>query len=177
MSSLAQTIAAAAAYALNGTGTYLRERAADAGLDTSTARPAPFIVCGDLTITTLITPVGKEFDSATPTVYFGDSKPGLGDSTPAHDDAVLRMELLQERFFSELLRLDYQASGRRRTEMRDIYAAMLDGLGCQFTLAMPAASYCLPPKPAPVLLPTITNFRALVPLDTPAIANFAALPA
>ena len=106
MISLAQTIAAAAAYALNGTGTYLRETAADAGLDTSTALPAPFIVCGDLTIASVVSIVGKEFDSTTATVYFGDVKPGLGDSPEAHAAAVQRMELLQHRFFAELLRLD-----------------------------------------------------------------------
>ena len=161
MTSLDTCIAAAATAALAGNGTYLRETPTDAGMDTSTGLPAPFIVCGDLTISSYVTAVGKEFDSTTATVYFGDVKPGAGDSPEAHAAAVLRMELLQHRFFTELLRLDYPGAGRKRTEMRDVYAAMLDGWGCQFTLTVPAAPLlfaCLPGTGSPIpVAPVITN--------------------
>ena len=157
MTSLDQTIAAAAATALAGGGTYLRETPTFAGIDTSTGLAAPFIICSDLTITSVITPVGKEFESTTATVFFGDVKPGLGDDTAAHAATVQRMQSLQYLFFAELYRMDYETPGRKRTEMRDVYAAMLDGLGSQFTISIPAPSLVPVCNPRPVTAPTITN--------------------
>lgn len=148
MNSLAQTIAAAANSVLAGSGTYLRETPTFVGIDTSQGLLPPFIICADFTTTSVITPVGKEFDSTTATVFFADARPGVGDDEQAHAQTALRMESLQSLFFAELLRQDYQTPNRSRTELRDVYAAMLDGVGAKFTISIPARSLeptCNPP--------------------------------
>lgn len=163
MNSLAQTIAAAANTALAGVGTYLRETPTFAGIDTSSGLTAPYIICSDFVIKSVITPVGKEFESTTATIFFGDVRPGAGDDTGAHDATVSRMQGLQYLFFAELLRMDYDTNGRQRTEMHDVYAAMLDGLGMQFTISIPAPSLVPACLPRLFTVPTVTAATFVAP--------------
>lgn len=123
-------------------GTYLRETPEQATIDTSSALPAPFIVVGDYTTTTVLNAIGKEFDSASPTVAFADTRLGQGDDPEAHFAAVARMEQLQMLFFAELEQLGRPATNRRRVPYAGLYAAELDGVGVQFTLTVPAAVLC-----------------------------------
>ena len=179
MSTLDLTIQAAAAFALNGAGSFIHESQGQATL-TANYAALPAIVYGTATLSQ--PQASSRVEAAALTVYFADATPGPGDDAAATHATQDRMQALKRRF---LAALDagplVQLDGIRATPMAGIYEAVLDGIGCQFTVTVPAGVYCLPPVyapiPAPVLLPTITNFRALVPLETPAIANFAALPA
>lgn len=134
----ADYLAAAATTALAGTGTYLRETPEQATLDTSSL-PAPFIVCGEYT-TTQARPDSRVSGAAV-SLYFCDVVPGQGDDPAAHFAAVARMEQLKQRFLAALDAYPLaQLDGIRATPMSGIYAAMLDGVGVQLTLTVPAAS-------------------------------------
>jgi hypothetical protein len=135
-------LATAAATALAGTGTYLRESAVQAEVDTSLPHPAPFIIVGDYTTNTARG--SSRTDSAVVTLYFADSRPGQGDSPEAHQAAVARMEVLKRAF---LTRLDAyplaQIEGIRATPFDGFYSAELDGIGVQLTLTVPAVVDCV----------------------------------
>lgn len=120
-------------------GTYLRVSAVQAGIETSTADPAPFIICYDFTTSQADT--NSRVESAAVTLYFADVKPGQGDSAEIHHDATARMTLLKQRFFAALdAHPLVQISAMRATPFADSYAAKLDGVGVQFTLTVPAPS-------------------------------------
>ena len=70
-----------------------------------------------------------------------DAKPGAGDDPLAHHAAVTRMEALKRRFLAALdAKPRVQLDTLRATPFADAYAAKLDGVGCQFTLTVPAPS-------------------------------------
>lgn len=140
MTSLTEHIEAAATAALAGTGTYLRESAEQATLDTS-GLPAPFIVCGDYT-TSQAGPESRT-ESAFLTLYFADTRTGQGDSPEAHQAAVARMEVLKRRFLTALdASPRAMLTGIKATPFEGAYAAELDGVGVQLTLAVPAVALC-----------------------------------
>ena len=136
--SLDQHIAAAAAFALNGVGTYIRESQAEATL-TANYAALPVIVFG--TATTNQQQAVSRVETAAVTVYFADATPGPGDNAAATYATHARMQVHKRRF---LAALDtgplVQVDGIRATPQESIYEAMLDGVGCQFTLTVPAAS-------------------------------------
>jgi hypothetical protein len=134
----ADYLAAAAAAALNGVGTYLRETPEQATLDTSALLP-PFLVCGEYTTTQA--DANSRVSAAAITLYFADVRPFAGDDPAAHQATVARMETLKRRFLTALdgapvVRLD----GLRATPFTGAYAAQLDGVGVQFTLTVPVAA-------------------------------------
>ena len=154
MSSLDQSIAAAAAYALAGVGSFIHESQAQATL-TANYAALPAIVYGAATTSQPLP--GSRVESATLTVYFADATPGAGDDAAATYATQDRMQLLKRRF---LAALDagplVQLDGIRATPMAGIYEAVLDGIGCQFTLSVPAPpllAACLPPRTGPSLFP------------------------
>lgn len=156
MSTLDQTIAAAAAYALAGVGSFIHESQAQATL-TANYAALPAIVYGTATVSQTL--ASSRVEAANVTVYFADATPGLGDDAAATYATQDRMQALKRRF---LAALDagplVQLDSIKANPFAVGYEAMLDGLGCQFTLTLPAGVYC-PPRvvvPAPVA-PTITN--------------------
>ena len=162
MSSLDTHIPAAATAALNGTGSFLHESQGQATL-TANYAALPAIVYG--TATTSQQQASSRVEAATVTVYFADATPGAGDDAAATFATQERMQQLKRRF---LAALDagplVQVDGIKATPMAGIYEAVLDGIGCQFTLTVPAGSLvaaCLPGAVVPVPAPTITNFEAV----------------
>jgi len=131
----------AATTALASAGTYLRESAVQAEVDTSTKLPAPFIIVGDYTTNTAR--ASSRTDSATVSLYFADSRKGQGDSPEAHHAAVARMAALKRRFLAALDAYPLaQVEGIRATPFDGFYSAELDGVGVQFTLTVPAVALC-----------------------------------
>lgn len=161
MSTLDQYIAAAAATALAGVGSFIHESQAQATL-TANYAALPAIVYGTATLSQALT--SSRVESATVTVYFADATPGLGDDAAAIYATQARMHTLKRRF---LAALDagplVQIDAIRATPQAAIYEAMLDGIGCQFTHTVPANGLllaCLPGYVAPVVVPaapTIAN--------------------
>ena len=156
MTSLDTCIATAAAFALNGVGSFIHESQGQATL-TANYAALPAIVYGTATLSQALP--SSRVETAAVSIYFADATPGPGDDAAATYATQDRMQALRRRF---LAALDagplVQLDGIRATPMMGIYEAVLDGLGCQFTLTLPAGVYCLPPvaPPAPVL-PTIAN--------------------
>lgn len=138
MSTLDQTIAAAAAYALAGVGSFIHESQAQATLQANYAA-LPAIVYGTATVSQTL--ASSRVEAANVTVYFADATPGLGDDAAATYATQDRMQALKRRF---LAALDadplVQVEGLRAAPMAGIYEAMLDGIGCQYTLTVPAPS-------------------------------------
>lgn len=170
MSSLDLTIQAAAAFALSGSGSFIHESQGQATL-TANYAALPAIVYG--TATTSQQQASSRVETATVTVYFADATPGPGDDAAATYATQDRMQQLKRRF---LTALDagplVQVEGIKATPHESIYEAMLDGVGCSFTLTVPAGSLvaaCLPGAvvvPPVPLAPHITNF--VVTGDAPA---------
>ena len=201
MNSLDQHLSDAATTALAGVGAFIHESQGQATL-TANYAALPVIVYG--TATTSQQASSSRVEAAAVTVYFADATPGPGDDAAATHATQDRMQQLKRRF---LAALDagplVQLDGIKATPHEAIYEAMLDGIGCQFTLTVPAGSLlvaCLPGAivvPPVPLAPRITNFvvtgDAPVPLaplisnlvvtgDTPAqlaplISNFTAVAA
>lgn len=153
MISLDQTIAAAAAYALDGVGSFIHESQAQATL-TANYAALPAIVYGTATLSQQL--ATSRVETATVTVFFADATPGNGDDAAAIYATQARMQLLKRRF---LAALDtgplVQLDGIKATPMESIYEAMLNGIGCQFTLSVPAPALlvvCLPVAGVPVLV-------------------------
>ena len=138
MINIDQTIAAAAAYALAGVGSFIHESQAQATL-TANYTALPAIVYGTATVSQTL--ASSRVEAANVTVYFADATPGLGDDAAATYATQDRMQALKRRF---LAALDagplVQVDGLRATPMAGIYEAMLDGIGCQYTLTIPAPS-------------------------------------
>lgn len=162
MNSLDQYIAAAALAALQGTGSFLHESQGQATL-TANYAALPVIVYG--TATASQPQASSRVEAATVTVYFAAATPGPGDNAAATHATQERMQALARRF---LAALDagplVQVEGIKATPMAGIYEAVLDGIGCQFTLTVPAGSLvaaCLPGAVVPVPRPTITNLQAV----------------
>ena len=162
MSSLDQIIQLAATAALQGVGSFLHESQSQATL-TANYAALPAIVYG--TATTSQQQASSRVEAATVTVYFADATPGLGDDAAATHATQERMQQLKRRF---LAALDagplVQVDGIKATPMAGIYEAVLDGIGCQFTLTVPAGSLlstCLPGAVVPAPAPTISNFEAV----------------
>ena len=184
MNSHAEYIQAAALFALAGTGSFLRESAAMATLDINSAA-LPVIVLADYTTTQLNE--NSKVQAAALTIWFGDATPGPGDDAAARHVTETRMSRLKDRLLAALSaeplteRLNEKASG-----MPSMFEAMLDGIGCQFTLTVPPGSLplaCLPGAivvPPVPLAPRITNFvvtgDAPIPL-APLISNLTAVAA
>ena len=164
-STLANHIEAAALFALAGTGTFIHESQAQATL-TANYAALPAIVYGTATLSQAL--ASSRVESATVTVYFADATPGAGDDADATHATQDRMQLLRRRF---LAALDagplVQVEGIKATPHEAIYEAMLDGVGCQFTLTVPAAPLLVPCLPGAIvvppvpLAPRITNFVAV----------------
>jgi hypothetical protein len=134
-------LSAAATAALAGAGTYLRESAAQAEVDTSLPYPAPFIIVGDYTTNT--PRASSRTSSATVSLYFADTRTGQGDSPEVHQDAVARMEALKRKFLAALDNYPLaQIEAIRATPFDGFYSAELDGVGMQFTLTVPAVALC-----------------------------------
>lgn len=136
--------AAAAAFAAGGT--YLRQSAEQVELSVQD-RPGPFVILYDFTTTTATASARAE--AAALTLYFATSRPGAGDDPLAHQAAVLDMDALRRRFLAALDRYPVvQLDGIRVTPFQNFTSAELDGVGCQFTLTLPAGHVC-PPLPIP----------------------------
>lgn len=138
MSSLDLAIQAAAEAALQGVGTFIHESQAQATL-TANYAATPVIVYG--TATTSQQATGSRVEAATVTVYFADTTPGFTDDAAATYATQERMQQLKRRF---LAALDagplVQVESIKATPMAGVYEAVLDGIGCQFTLTVPAGS-------------------------------------
>ena len=138
MTSPAAYIQAAALAALNGTGTFAHESNAQATL-TLNAAALPAIIYGTAT-------VGQprpdsRAESTTATVYFADATPGPGDDAAATYATQERMQGLKRRFLAALDAYPLaQVDGIKATPFAVTYEAMLDGVGAQFTLTVPAGS-------------------------------------
>lgn len=134
----AATIEAAATATLAGVGTFIHEPNAQATL-TANYADLPVIVYG--TATTNQPRPDSRTEAAAVTVYFADATPGNGDDAAATQATQDRMQALKRRF---LAALDagplVQLDGIKATPMAGIYEAVLDGIGCQFTLTVPAGS-------------------------------------
>lgn len=145
MSTLAATLEAAATAALAayagiaGTpGTFLYQSAEQAELSAQD-HPLPLIVCYDFT--TSQASASSRVESATLTLYFADARPGTSDDDQQHHAATARMEQLKRQL---LARLDaghlVLVEGIRATPFSNYTSSELDGVGCQFTLTVPAAT-------------------------------------
>ena len=162
MSALIQYIEAAATTALQGVGSFIHEAQGQATL-TANYAALPVIVYG--TATTSQQQASSRVESAQLTVYFGDATPGAGDDAAATYATQERMQQLKRRFLAALdTGLLVQVDGIKATPMAGIYEAVLDGIGCQFTLTVPADALivaCLPGAVVPAPSPTITNLHAV----------------
>ena len=138
MTSPASYLAAAALSALNGTGTFIRQSAEQAELTAQTA-PTPHIVLYDYT-TSQASTFGRT-EGAAITLYFADARPGNTDDAAQHHAAVERMTLLKRRFLAALDASPFvQVDAMRATPFANFTSSQLDGVGCQFTLTVPAGS-------------------------------------
>lgn len=151
MSNLTFALQAAALTALNGSGSFLYQSAEQAELSAQD-HALPLIVCYDFT--TSQTGPASRVEAAGLTLYFADARPGASDDPVEHHAAVARMEALKRRF---LAALDagplVQLDGIRATPFTGYTSSELDGVGCQLTLTVPAASLCVTAAPAPAPAP------------------------
>lgn len=144
MNSPADYIFAAVAAALASGGTFLYQSAEQATLSLNDS-PVPAVVLYDYT--TNQAGATAKAQSAPLTLYFATSVQGQGDDPEAHHAAVDAMRELKRRFFAELDSSPYvQIDTIRDTPFSGAFEAMLDGVGCQFTLTIPAGNHC---EPAP----------------------------
>lgn len=140
MSNLAHHLeaAAAAALAATGTGSFLYQSAEQVELSAQD-HPTPLIVCYDFTTAQAL--ASSRTESAALTLYFADTRPGTSDGDTAHHAAVARMEQLKRRFLAALDAHPLaQVEGIRATPFSSYTSSGLDGVGCQLTLTVPAAS-------------------------------------
>ena len=136
----AQYLEAAALLALNGVGTFLYQSAEQAELSAQD-HPLPLIVCYDFT--TSQARADSRTESAGLTLYFADARPGSSDDDQQHHAAVNRMEQLKRRLLAALdARPLAQLDGIRATPFSNYTSSELDGVGCQFTLTVPAGALC-----------------------------------
>ena len=137
-SPIAQTLEAAALLALSGTGSFLYQSAEQAELSAQD-HALPLIVCYDFT-TSQASPNSRT-ESAALTLYFADARPGQGDDPAAHHATTAAMEALKRRFLAALDAGPLaQLDGIRATPFAGYTSSELDGIGCQFTLTVPAAA-------------------------------------
>ena len=145
MTSLDTCIAAAATAALAGAGSFIHESQAQATLAANNA-PLPAIIYA--TATTSQQAASSRVEAATVTVYFAAATAGAGDNAAATYDTQQQMHQLKRRFLAALdTGALVQVDGIKATPMAGLYEAVLDGVGCQFTLTVPAAPLlpaCLP---------------------------------
>lgn len=136
----AAATAALLAYAgTTGTpGTFRHESREQADLDVQ-ADPLPFVVLFEATSNQ--TGPGSRVLATNVTLFFADAVPGPGDDPVAHQAAVTRMAGLKRAFFAALDAYPRaQIDGIRDTPFTGFTSSQLDGLGCQFTLTVPAPS-------------------------------------
>jgi len=131
--------AAQAAFATEP-GTFLFQSAEQATLSLNQAK-VPAIILYDYT--TNQAGATAKAQAAPLTLYFATTTAGPGDDSELHHEAVEAMRALKRRFFAELDKSPYaQIEAIRDTPFQGAYEAMLDGVGVQFTLTIPAGNYC-----------------------------------
>lgn len=143
MTTPAEVIAVAAEAALlqwvalgNEMGTFLHASQVQAGVEANTV-PMPLITLFDYTTNQKATT--DRVLRADCTIYFCSQKDGQGDSAEVEMAAVAQMALLQRRFFGALDSSPVvEIANMRATPFHNAYAALLTGVGVQFTLGIPA---------------------------------------
>lgn len=158
MNSLTSYVQSAALAALAGTGSFIHDSPELATLKLNSAQ-LPAIIYGE--------PVLKQSDSqargitATVTIFFASTTPGLGDDYDASLQTIATMQLLCNQFLAILdgpMALT-KVENITRGDLFKVYEAVLDGVTCQFTLTVPVAPLVV--RCLPGAAPVITNFTAV----------------
>lgn len=140
MTSPADYLAAAARVALAGIGTFLFESREQVTVSLNSA-PLPAIILYAYTLAQA--GPSARVESAAVTLYFGDATPGSNDDAAAAYATQQRMRVLKQRFLAALdANMLAQLDGLKDTGFEAAYEARLDGVGCQFTLTVPAVALC-----------------------------------
>lgn len=133
--------AALAAYALateSEPGTFVHGSDIDADLETKFG-PLPLVLLFDPT--TNQKAATSRVSRADCTLYFGDKKPGQGDSPEVEEATVLRMQDLKKRLLAALDASPVvELTNLRDSPFHNAYSAELTGVGLQFTLGVPAGA-------------------------------------